>query len=247
MQPARERLKEIPSLVSAVRKVRGARRSVLRSLADAAHVGRHRRIERYLGGHTVRKLHLGAGEHIHHGWLNTDLHDFKREHELVYLDARKPFPLPDASFDIVFSEHLIEHLTYAEGQRCLLECFRVLRSGGRIRIATPSLDRLVHLFDEEPTDLQRRYVRWAIDTLVADADAYLPGLVVNNFFQSWGHRFIYDEQTLRHSLATAGFVEIEQQPVGQSAEPQLAGLERHLSDTPEFNEYETLVLEARRP
>jgi hypothetical protein len=62
---------------------------------------------------------------------------------------------------------------------------------------------------------------------------------VNNFFRSWGHRYIYDPQTLRHALAEAGFVEIEERPVGE--------LERHLAEAPEFNEYETFVLEARRP
>ncbi len=247
MPAPRERLKEIPLLVRAVRTTRAVRLSTLRALADAVHVGRHKQIDAYLRSHAVRKLHLGAGEHVHPGWLNTDLNDFKREHELVHLDARKPFPLPDASFDAVYSEHMIEHLTYADGQQCLRECFRVLRPGGRIRIATPSLERLLSLYDEEPSDVQRRYVRWSIDTLVADADAYLPGLVVNNFFQSWGHRFIYDEQTLREALAASGFVQVEEWPIGQSADPQLSGLERHLADTPEFNEYETLVLEARRP
>jgi len=198
---------------------------------------RRKQIERYLGEHDVRKLQLGAGEHPREDWLNTDLHDYGRDN--VYLDVRRRFPLPDASLDFVFSEHMLEHLTYAEGQRCLRECFRVLRPGGRIRIATPSLERLAQLYTAEPSEVQRRYVRWAVETLEPETNAPLPGVVVNNFFRSWGHRFIYDPQTLHHALGEAGFVDVEERPVGE--------LEQHLAEEPEFNVYETFVLEARRP
>lgn len=197
---------------------------------------RRRRIEAYLRTHETRKLHLGAGQNVLPGWLNTDLHDYGRE-DLVYLDARRRFPLPDESFELVFSEHMLEHLTFADGQRCLHESFRVLRPGARIRIATPSLERLVELYDGG--ELRERYVRWAVETLEPEVDAALPGVVVNNFFRSWGHRFIYDRATLRLALERAGFVDVVEGRVGE--------LEGHLAEAPDFNEYETLVLEARRP
>jgi predicted SAM-dependent methyltransferase len=197
---------------------------------------RGRQIEAYLRAHDERRLQLGAADKPLAGWLNTDLHDYGRR-DIVYLDARQTFPLPDGSFDTVYSEHMLEHLTYADGQRCLRECFRVLRPGGTIRIATPSLERLVRLYDGG--ELQRRYVSWAADTLEPDLRAPLPGAVVNNFFRSWGHQFIYDPATLRHALTQAGFVDVAERPIGE--------LERHLADQPQFNEYETFVLEARRP
>jgi predicted SAM-dependent methyltransferase len=208
---------------------------------------RRRRIDEYLRRHDVRKLQLGTGEDVRDGWLNTDVHDFRGTNEVVYMDARRPFPLPDASFDVVFSEHMLEHLTYADGQRCLSECLRVLRPGGRIRVATPSLERLARLYDGELTDVQRRYVRWAVDSFASDVGAHLPGFVVNNFLRDWGHEFVYDRDTLRHALERAGFVDVEEHGVGESGDPRLAGLERHLGEAPEFNEYETIVLEARRP
>jgi predicted SAM-dependent methyltransferase len=209
-------------------------RLLIRNLLRAAR--RRKQIEAYLQSNERRKLQLGAGEHPHAGWLNTDLHGYGRA-DLVYLDVRKRFPLPDASFDLVYSEHMLEHLTYAEGQRCLRECLRVLKPGGRIRIATPSLEQLAKLYDGG--ELSARYVRWAVDTLEPETDAPLPGVVINNFFRSWGHRFIYDPQTLRHALTEAGFVDVEERPVGE--------LEQHLREEPELNAYETFVLEATRP
>lgn len=207
---------------------------------------RGRRIDAYLRSHEVRKLQLGTGGNVHDGWLNTDIHDFCRSGEVVYMDARRPFPLPDESFDVVYSEHMLEHLPYEDGQRCLLECRRVLRPPGRIRVATPSLERLIALYEPELSDLQRRYLRWSVDEFVPHADVPLPGFVLNNFLRDWGHEFVYDRQTLRHALESAGFVDVEEHRVGESADQRLAGLERHLSDAPELNEYETIVLEARR-
>jgi predicted SAM-dependent methyltransferase len=250
-EDTRERLKHVPGLVRAVRSVRSARFAAKRSVLDApvlaGRTWRDRRIEAYLRDHDVRKLQLGTGGNVYDGWLNTDVVDFKRKNEIVYLDARKPFPLPSASFDVVFSEHMIEHLTYEDGLGCLRESLRVLRPGGRIRIATPSIDRLIRLYDDTPSDVQRRYVRWSIESFVDGASAYLPGFVLNNFFRDWGHRFIYDTQTLPHALATAGFVDVEERRVGQSDDIRLAGLERHLEGTAEFNELETIVFEGRRP
>jgi predicted SAM-dependent methyltransferase len=247
----RERLKQVPGLVPAVRSVRSARFAVRRSVLDApvlaGRTWRDRRIEAYLRDHVVRLLQLGTGGNVYEGWLNTDVVDFKRKNEIVYLDARKPFPLPSESFDAVFSEHMLEHLTYEDGLSCLRESCRVLRPGGRIRIATPSIDRLIRLYDAEQSELQRRYVRWSVDSFVDGTGAYLPGFVLNNFFRDWGHRFIYDTQTLPHALETAGFVDVEEQRIGESDDPRLAGLERHLETTAEFNELETIVFEGRRP
>jgi len=210
-------------------------------------IRRRGRIAAYLRSHDITKLQLGAGENIRPDWLNTDLHDYGRPADLVYLDVRRPFPFPDESFDLVFSEHMLEHLEYEEGLRCLVECRRVLRPGGRIRIATPSLERIAWLYDDQLSDVQRRYLRWAADSFVPEAEEALAGFVVNNFMRAWGHRFVYDRDTLRHALSAAEFLDIEERHVGESPEPALAGLERHLEEEPEFNQYETLVLEARRP
>jgi predicted SAM-dependent methyltransferase len=88
------------------------------------------------------------------GWLNTDVDP--KGIGVYYLDAGKPFPIQDQSFDYIFNEHLIEHFTYRDGLRVLQECYRVLKPGGAIRIATPDMDKIIGLRSEEKSDLQNR-------------------------------------------------------------------------------------------
>jgi predicted SAM-dependent methyltransferase len=225
-------LRRIPGLTRAVQAVRGWR-------FHATRLRRRRRIDAYLRAHSAPKLQLGTGSNLLEGWLNTDVYDETRQGRVVYLDARRRFPFSDGTFDRVFSEHMIEHLSYADARRCLRECLRVLKPGGRLRVATPSLEHIAHLYDHEG-EREKRYIRWSIDTFVPEADAYLPGFVLNNFLRDWGHRFVFDEATLRHALEASGFVDVERSSVGD--------LEHHgTMIPPEFNELETLVLEARRP
>ncbi len=247
----REDLKRVPGLVPAVHAARRGSAGATRLSQDArfalARRRRNRDIDEYLRTHSIRRLQLGTGSNPYDGWLNTDVTDYRRKREVVYLDGREPFPLPDESFDAIFSEHVIEHLTYTDGQRCLDECHRILRPGGIVRIATPSLRRLTRLYDDDLTELQRRYLRWSVDVFVDYADAPLPGFVVNNMFHNFGHRFVYDDETLRHALEQAGFRGVVEWAVGESNDPALRNLERHMRSAAEFNAYETLVLEARRP
>ena len=67
----------------------------------------------------VRKLQLGAGGNNVPGWLNTDIDVGSNQ---AYVDATKPFPFSDGSINYVFSEHVIEHLTYEQGLGMLKEC-----------------------------------------------------------------------------------------------------------------------------
>ena len=98
---------------------------------------RAQRIGAYLQGNGLKKLHLGASNSVLRGWLNSDL--FPTREGVIYLDVTRRFPFANNTFDYVFSKHLIEHIDYDDASAMLRECYRVLKPGGRVRIATINL------------------------------------------------------------------------------------------------------------
>ena len=157
----------------------------------------------------------------------------------------------------------------------LRETCRVMKPGGRIRIATPDIRRITALMSEELDDLQREYVRWSVTTvmgLYADAPSKLQQhrpewaleaahvrrcfpdpstdaacFVVNNFFRGFGHQFLYDERTLAAAMTEAGFERIERVEPGVSTDEHLRGIDAHATVIGErYNAFETLVLEGVR-
>ena len=203
-------------------------------------------IRAHLARTTTPMLQIGTGPNPLPGWLNTTLYPFTPG--TVFLDATKPFPMPDSSQDYIFSEHVIEHLEFDDAALMLHECQRVLKSTGRIRLATPDLAQILAIYTNPDGALQQAYIRWIMDNFRPQVGDYNPAQVINQSFHGWRHRFIYDEATFRGALERAGFVNIERHTPGESAEPNLRGIEQHGdyvgSDT--AMRYETMVFEATK-
>lgn len=206
---------------------------------------RGRRIAGYLNGAKTRKLHIGCGKNVLPGWLNCDQSLFFPQ--VIYLDATAPLPFADASFDFVFSEHMIEHVPFVAGQRMLHECFRILKPGGVIRISTPNLESIASLMCEPATPEKEIYIRIATDKYIPENEKYLPGFVVNNFYWDFWHYFIYDPATLTQALESAGFWRIQQMTSGLGSAPETSGLESHAKIVGStLDEFESMVFEATK-
>ncbi len=65
---------------------------------------------------------------------------------MLTCDLRERFPFEDASFDVVYHSHVLEHFTPEEGENFTREAVRVLKPGGWIRIAVPDLERIASLY-----------------------------------------------------------------------------------------------------
>lgn len=236
-------LKRSQFIVGLARAYRGLARDmhVLLWLAK-----RNRPIAEYLNGPGLKKPQLGTSNNVLEGWLNTDIdlyHD-----PVVYLDATKRFPFDDNTFDYIASEHMIEHVEYEAAQVMLQECFRVLKPGGRVRIATPDLRTLLALHSREKTSVQEFYIDWSSERFIPGARECKDVFVINNFFRAWGHCFIYDAETLTHALSMSGFREISLYKPGVSEDPNLNNLESHGKEigNEAINQFETIVIEGRK-
>jgi predicted SAM-dependent methyltransferase len=198
-------------------------------------------LDNYLRGEGPHKLHLGCGDNVRPGWLNSDYNP--QSDSVLHLDATTPFPLPDASLDYVFSEHMIEHLSYADGMRMLRECHRVLRPGGKVRISTPDLDFVVDLHRQDKSELQQSYIRWATEQFIEAAPYAGDTFVMNNFVRDWGHLFIYDVKTLSRAMESAGFTDITKHQLNESEDLNLVALENDSRMPQGFLQLESFTLE----
>jgi predicted SAM-dependent methyltransferase len=215
----------------------------LRKLASM--LNRQRTISTYIKSHKIRKLQIGSGEVKISGWLSGDLNPCSKD--VIYLDATKKLPFPDSTFDYVFSEHMIEHISWGEGIFMLKECRRVLKTGGVLRVATPDLSVLLEMYCKETkTSSEKQYIKWITDEFLEGVKIYKSGFVVNALFRNWHHTFLYDGELLETAMREAGFRDIERVPVGASKHAALTGIERHgrIINNEKINRFETIVFEA---
>lgn len=201
-------------------------------------------IQSYMAQSQIRKLHIGCGWNILDEWLNSDY--FPPSKEILHLDATVPFPFKDNEFDYVFSEHMIEHVSFKDGLSMLSECYRILQKNGKIRISTPNLQFLIDLYRSNKSTIQQEYIRWTIDNYLTSAPYYDATFIINNFVRDWGHTFIYDEKTLRFSMESVGFRDIKKYALNVSDDESLNNLENDKRMPNGFVAFESLILEGTK-
>jgi SAM-dependent methyltransferase len=108
---------------------------------------------------TKRYLNLGCGYRFHPDWENLDL--VATDPGVRAFDLRKGVPYPDATFDVVYNSHLLEHFAKQAALAILRECLRVLRPSGVIRIAVPDLECIARLYLEALEKASRGEPGWS--------------------------------------------------------------------------------------
>lgn len=228
-------------------------RDVSAWLSGLGPLGRRWRIQRYLNSHDVHKLDIGSGPSMAAGWLRTDIRPGPGS---IYMNATKRFPFGDATFDYVYSEHMIEHVPWGGAVAMLEECHRVLKPGGALRIATPDLEVLLGVYVEPDEPANREYRECiARDFLPApqmtgecELDSH-PARILANAYGNWGHQVLWDADLLERALEACGFTSISRHECGESDCEEFRGLESHGDNigNASLALFETLVLEARKP
>lgn len=148
----------------------------------------------------MKKLNIVCGSETVEGWINID----KCGGNLV-ANVYEGLSFKDNVIDIIFSCHLLEHLTCEEAKKFLMECKRVLKPDGIIRTVVPDLEicakkyleRDLSFYNEPgPYDGQR----YKGDT-IADKFAFIA-------YQDGLHKYFYDFHSLKNLLEKCGFKRI---------------------------------------
>lgn len=173
------------------------------------------------------RLNFGCGENKLPGWKNTD----------IEVDISKPLPYPSNSADFVFAEHCVEHIPMPAAVAFFKEALRVLKPGGTVRIAVPSVEQVMERADD---DYAKFTTKWQPNATRRGA--------MHNILFCHGHEAAWSGGLLRTLLYYAGFEDVALNHVGYSDIEALRGLEGHgrvIGD--KFNIIETVVCEGTKP
>jgi predicted SAM-dependent methyltransferase len=164
-------------------------------------------------------LNVGAGPNRYPGWLTADA--FKPEAD-IYMNATTRWPFPDATFDVVYSEHMLEHIFVDRVPIVLSEALRVLKPGGLFRVTVPDLE--IHATNYvqknsaffEPI-ISKYKARWTKQKnkywLIRSNGGAFMSRAVQRFYR---HRWMYDFETLSSCLYEIGFSQCDKKSCGNS-------------------------------
>ncbi|MBX9761222.1 MAG: methyltransferase domain-containing protein [Beijerinckiaceae bacterium] len=164
-----------------------------------------------------------------------------------YGDIVQGLPVPDGGADAVYASHVLEHLSRNDVSVALANTYRVLRPGGVFRLIVPDLHwrAALYLADRANGDAAaaERFIASTHMGLM-DRPQGLMG-ILRGAYGSTGHRWFYDEASMRTLLAEAGFVDVRLCAMGDSGDPMFDRVEdigRFV-----FEGEAELAMEARRP
>ena len=86
----------------------------------------------------MKKLNLGSGEFLKPGYVNVDFFSVSKP-DVVHDLSQYPYPFQDNEFDLVESDHCLEHLS--EPFRVMREIHRIARDGAEVIIRVPHFSR----------------------------------------------------------------------------------------------------------
>lgn len=101
---------------------------------------------------SVRLVNLGCGTRFHPDWVNIDI--AAHSPAVIAHNLRRGIPLRDTNCDAVYHSNIIEHFRREDALPFLRECWRVLKPGGVLRVATPDLERICELYLQKLRALQ---------------------------------------------------------------------------------------------
>lgn len=135
------------------------------------------------------RLNVGAGEDELPGFTNIDRKQGGEAFPLRYNDGT---PVADESCEEVLASHILEHFGFHEVEAVVKEWARVLRPGGRLRVAVPDL-----------TYIARSHLR-------KKPEPYLQYLMGAQEDENDFHKSVFDRQILAELLRGAGLMRVRE-------------------------------------
>lgn len=135
-----------------------------------------------------------------------------RKHDIRWADAGKRLPFADGSVEVVYTSHMLEHMTREEVRRFLAETRRVLKPGGLLRVAVPDLDYHVGLYGKHGDADQ--FVTGLM--MAAELPKGLLGKLRHILVGERHHLWMYNGASMAKEMENARFSSVTVRPAGET-------------------------------
>ena len=143
---------------------------------------------------------------------------------VLFGDIVAGLPVPPASFDGVYSSHVLEHLSLEGCRTALRNVLKILKPGGVFRLVVPDLKLEVQKYLNNSTNSA------AVDFIRAtrmgrEDEVGRLRLAIQGFFGSHRHLWLWDYESMRYELEVAGFDSIRRASFNDSQDPRFIEVE----------------------
>jgi len=185
-------------------------------------------------------VQFGCGLCAPEGWRNFDASPRLRAEKLPlfgrficeplfpknceYGDIVKGLPLSPGTCDVLYSSHVLEHLSLEDLRIALANVFSLLKPGGIFRLVVPDLEIEARKYLESDEDGRAITFLQAISlgkaTRARTISGWLHELIGNAY-----HLWMWDFLGLEAELKKVGFTEIRRATYGDANDPMMVGVE----------------------
>lgn len=138
-----------------------------------------------------RLLHIGCGDINSPEFINLDARPLPHIH-IVSKDIFSLKMIPDASLDMVYMCHVLEHVPRGQVLRTIREIGRVLIRNGILRISVPDFDHIINLYKESGSEI----------------NSIAPALMGGQNYEFNFHYSVFNHNHLAALLTDGGFQDV---------------------------------------
>ncbi len=146
----------------------------------------------------MKYLNLACGNRYYKDWVNIDF--VSSIEDVIAHNLLNGIPFDSNYFDGVYHSHVLGHFSKEQGVYFLSECYRVLKTGGVIRVVVPDLEQLAKEYLQALTnvsnsenEMTRANYEWSVIELIDEMVREKPGGEMLNY---WRQSIIINEDQI---------------------------------------------------
>jgi len=193
-------------------------------------------------------LYVGCGHDRMSGFTHVEINvgkQFKKGGNVgapdILADITRHIPLEDNSVDLIFSRATLEHLTYHELINHFLECHRLIKKGGYIRMSVPDMDIMVKNYLDKQEDLEKAKREGEISIAMMPCENHTDLFIQRVLYHD--HYYLHNFDTLSRALKKTGFTNIKKVKPGQC---QISEIAEELYKAEKGREKSEVLIESQR-